>query len=160
MSLMLSFIIIFYILLEKIILTSGRFCQLDWPQHLGFLLHLLNPCCSFANKGFILYYIFGWFLCSPSFPVCLQEGIILLWSLLVCLRLYINFSKSEPHLSTFVLRTVLGYSGYVFSLPSDKLLEIWQLAYSLLKTQPVTVYQIMSLLGKPNFCANGHVQHC
>ena len=44
------------------------------------------------------------------------------------------------------------------SLPSDKLTDIQQLALSLLQTKPVTVYWVMSFLGKANFCANGHSQ--
>ena len=44
------------------------------------------------------------------------------------------------------------------SLPPDKLADIQQLALSLLQTQPVTVCQVMSFLGKANFCANGHSQ--
>ena len=41
---------------------------------------------------------------------------------------------------------------------SDKLVDIQQLGFSLLQTQAVTVYQVMSVLGKANFCANGHSQ--
>ena len=44
------------------------------------------------------------------------------------------------------------------SLPPDKLADIQQLALSLLQTQPVTVHQVMSFLGKANFCANGQSQ--
>ena len=46
------------------------------------------------------------------------------------------------------------------SLPYDKLYVIWQLAHSLLKTQPVTVHQLMSFLGKTIFYANGYAQYC
>ena len=42
------------------------------------------------------------------------------------------------------------------SLPPDKLADI-QL-FPLLHTQPITVCQIMSFLGKANFCANWHFQ--
>ena len=39
------------------------------------------------------------------------------------------------------------------SLPPDKLADIKQLALSLLQTQPVTVHQVISFLGKANcFC--------
>ena len=44
------------------------------------------------------------------------------------------------------------------SLPPDKLADIQQLALSLLQTQPVTVHQVMSFLGKASFHANGHSQ--
>ena len=44
------------------------------------------------------------------------------------------------------------------SLASEKLLEIQQLAYSLLERQPVTLNEVMSFLGKTTFCANGHAQ--
>ena len=47
------------------------------------------------------------------------------------------------------------------SLPPDKLADIQQLALSLLWTPHVTVYKVMSFLGKANFCTNGHSQlHC
>ena len=47
------------------------------------------------------------------------------------------------------------------SLPPDKLADIQQLALSLLQTPHVTVYKVMSFLGKANFCTNGHSQlHC
>ena len=42
------------------------------------------------------------------------------------------------------------------SLPPDKLADIQQLALSLLQTPHVTVHQVMSFLGKANFCTNGH----
>ena len=47
------------------------------------------------------------------------------------------------------------------SLPPDKLGDIQQLALSLLCTPHVTVCKVMSLLGKANFCTNGHslLQH-
>ena len=44
------------------------------------------------------------------------------------------------------------------SLPPEKLADIQQLTLSLLLTQPVTVHQFMSILGKANFCASGHSQ--
>ena len=44
------------------------------------------------------------------------------------------------------------------SLPPDKLADIQQLALSLLQTYLVTVYQVMSFLGKATFCANCHSQ--
>ena len=44
------------------------------------------------------------------------------------------------------------------SLPPDKLADIQQLALSLLQSQHVTVYSVMSFLGKAIFCTNGHSQ--
>ena len=44
------------------------------------------------------------------------------------------------------------------TLPPDKLADIQQLALSLLQSQYVTVHQVMSFLGKANFCTNGHSQ--
>ena len=52
---------------------------------------------------------------------------------------------------------MLGYCLSV-SLPTEKLAAIQQLALSLLLTQPATVNQVMSFLGKANFCANVHSQ--
>ena len=44
------------------------------------------------------------------------------------------------------------------SFPPDKLAHIQQLALSSLQTPTVTVYWVMSFLGKAIFCANGHSQ--
>ena len=44
------------------------------------------------------------------------------------------------------------------SLPPDKLVDIQQLALSLLQTQHVTVHRVMSFLGKAIFCTSGHSQ--
>ena len=88
---------------------------------------------------------------------------LFLCSLLVCLGLHINFSKSDPHLSqTF---TFLGLCWDTVcmsvSLPPDKLADIQQLALSLLLTPHVTVCKVMSFLGMANICTNGHSQlHC
>ena len=43
-------------------------------------------------------------------------------------------------------------------LPPDKLAEIQQFVLSLLQTQPVIVHQVMSFLGKANFCVSGQSQ--
>ena len=85
-----------------------------------------------------------------------------LCSLLVHLGLHINFSKSDLCLSqTF---TFLGLCWDTVcmsvSLPPDKLADIQQLALSLLQTPHVTVHRVMSILGKANFCTNGHSQLC
>ena len=83
-----------------------------------------------------------------------------LCSLLVCLGLLINFSKSDLHLTqTFCFFGLCWDTVHMsVSLHPDKLADIQQLALSLLQTQPVTVHQVMSFLGKANFCANGHCQ--
>ena len=44
------------------------------------------------------------------------------------------------------------------SLPPDKVADIQQLALSFLQMQPVMVCQVISFLGKANFCAHGHSQ--
>ena len=46
------------------------------------------------------------------------------------------------------------------SLPPDKLVDIQQLALSLLQTTHVKVHKVMSFLGKANYCTNGHSQLC
>ena len=83
-----------------------------------------------------------------------------LCSLLVNLWLHINISKSELHLTHHfsVLGLCMDTVGMCVSLPPDKLDVIWQLAHSLLQTQPVAVHHIMSFLGKANYYANGHSQ--
>ena len=86
----------------------------------------------------------------------------LLCSLVVHLGLHSNFSRSELchylHFSFFGL--FCDIMKISLSLPSDKLLEIQQLAHSLLQRQPVAVHQAMSFLGKAIFCANGLAQLC
>ena len=81
-----------------------------------------------------------------------------LCSLLVHHGLHINFSKSELSLRQqfSFFWPMLEYSWHL-SLPSDKLIEFLQLVHALLHRQPV---QIMSFLGKPTFCADGHAQLC
>ena len=82
-----------------------------------------------------------------------------LCSLLVRLGLHINFSKSELCLTqTFFLGLWWDTVHMSVSLPPDKLADIQQWALSLLQSQHVTVYQVMSFLGKANFCTNGHYQ--
>ena len=79
---------------------------------------------------------------------------LFLCSLLVCLGLHINFSKSDLHLTqTFCYVGILSTH-----LPPDKLADIQQLALSLLWTPHVTVHMVMSFLGKAKFCTNGHSQ--
>ena len=85
---------------------------------------------------------------------------LFLCSLLVCLGLHINFSKSDLHLSqTFCFLGLCWDTVYMsVSLPPDKLADIQQLALSLLQTPHVAVHRVMSFLGKANFCTNGHSQ--
>ena len=86
-----------------------------------------------------------------------------LFSLLVHLGLHINFFKSDHHLSqTFTFLGLCWDTPHMsVSLPPDKLVDIQQLALSLLETTHVTVCKVMSFLGKANFCTNGHSQlHC
>ena len=45
------------------------------------------------------------------------------------------------------------------SLPSDKLSETAVVSI-FVESQPVTFFQVMSFLGKANYCANRHAQLC
>ena len=85
---------------------------------------------------------------------------LFLCSLLVCLDLPINFSKSDLHLTqTFCFLGLCWDTVHMsVSLPPDKLADIQQLALSLLQTPHVTVCRVMSFLGKANFYTNGHSQ--
>ena len=81
----------------------------------------------------------------------------LLCSLLVCLDYILIF----PSLTFASLRLYFG--GLCWdtvhmsaSLPPDKLADIQQLSLSLLQTQCGIVCQVMSFLGKANFCASGY----
>ena len=89
-----------------------------------------------------------------------KRAYLFLCSLLVRLGLHINLSKSDLHLTqTFCfLRLCWDTVHMSVSLPPNKLADIQQLALSLLQSQYVTVYRIMSFLGKANFCTNGHSQ--
>ena len=51
-------------------------------------------------------------------------------------------------------RTILDLLDTSVILPTDKILEMLQLAHSLFQMQPVTVHQVMSSLGK----TSRHVQ--
>ena len=87
---------------------------------------------------------------------------LFLCSLLVCLGLHINFSKSDLHFSrTFTFLGLCWDTVHMsVSLPYDKLADIQQLNLSLLWTTHVTVRRVMSFLGKANFFTNGHSQLC
>ena len=83
-----------------------------------------------------------------------------LCSLLVCIGLHINFSKSGLHLTqTFCFLGLCWDTVHMsVSLPPDKLADIKQLVLSLLWAQHVTVCKVISFLGKANFCTSGHSQ--
>ena len=85
---------------------------------------------------------------------------LFLCSLLVCPGLHINFSKSGLCLSQSFTFLVLCWDTVCMSvsLPPDKLVDIQQLALSLLWTPHITVHKVMSFLGKANFCTSGHSQ--
>ena len=89
-----------------------------------------------------------------------KRACLFLCSLLVCLGLHINFSKSDLHLSQSFTFLGLCWDTVCMSvsLPLDKLAEIQQLALALLWTPHVTVHKVMTFLGKANFCTNGHSQ--
>ena len=80
-----------------------------------------------------------------------------LCSLLVRLGLYINFSKSDLcHTQPFYFLGLCWETVCLsVSLPPDKLVDIQQLALSLLQSQHLKVHRVMSFLGKANFCNNG-----
>ena len=44
------------------------------------------------------------------------------------------------------------------SLSSNKLIDVQQLAHSLLQMYPITGHQVMFFFGKTTFCANGYAQ--
>ena len=108
----------------------------------------LNLFLPLQSQGFPYCYLFRWYFGPGSLQVSEQEGIFIF---VFFTGLHINFSKSDLHLHEF-----LFFGGYVGILPPDKLTDIQQLALSLLWMQPVTVYWVMSFLGKANFCASGH----
>ena len=85
---------------------------------------------------------------------------LFLCSLLVCLVLHINFSKSYLYLTqTFCFLGLCWDTVHIsVSLPPDNIADIQQLALSLLQSPHVTVHQVMCFLGKANFCTNGHSQ--
>ena len=108
------------------------------------------------------------FLCNhKDFHIIYLDEILImvcsfLCSLLVHLRLHINFSKSDHDINQTIF---FGGEGLCWdtvhmsvSFPHDKFADIQQLALSLLQTQPVTVCWVMSFLGNANFSVNGHFQ--
>ena len=142
-------------------LISRRFYLLGWPQPLGFLWPLPNLFCSFAiARGFHIVIYLDDILVLVHSKQAGKRAHLFLCSLLVCLGLHINFSKSDLCLiETFCFLGLCWDTVHMsVSLPSDKLADIQKLALSLLWTQYVTVSRVMSFLGKANFCSNGHSQ--
>ena len=121
-----------------------------------FCLFAVTKVCIFLSIWMTSWYLFalnGW----------VRGHTLFLGSLLVCLGLHINFSKSDLCLSqTFTFLGLYWDTVHMsVSLPPDKLADIQQLALSLLQTTHVTVCKVMSFLGKANFCTDGHSQlHC
>ena len=123
-------------------------------------LHILNPCCSFVNaRAFMLLYI--WMIYWPWVTLCMWTRGHNLFCVLSFLGLDINLSKSELSLTQQVcFLRLFGIQWMCLSLPSHKPLQIQQLSHWLLQIQPVTVCQVVSFLGKTNFCASGDAQLC
>ena len=78
---------------------------------------------------------------------------LFLCSLLVCLGLHINLSKSDLCLTQTFCFLGLYWDPVCMSvfLPPDKLADIQQLALSLLQTQCVTVCRVMSFLDEVKY---------
>ena len=90
-----------------------------------------------------------------------QRALSFFCSTLVHPGLCIKHSKSELWFNEHFWFLALFWDtvDMFVSLPSDKCLEIWQLAHSFLQTQPVTVWQVMSFY-KTNFCTSRYTQQC
>ena len=131
---------IFYDLFGKICHLSGKWSFLGWPQPLGVFTAL--------NK--LIFFL--WQCMAFCIVIYLDDGLVLvcselegrraqsfLCSLLVCLGLHINFSKSYLHLTwTFlVFFCVLPWdtASMSVSLPPDKLAVIQKFALSFLQTK-------------------------
>ena len=110
------------------------------------------------HKGFHIVIYLDDILVLVSSKWAAKRAHLFLCSLLVCLGLHINFSKSDLCLSqTFCFLELCWDTVHMsVSLPPDKLAAIQLLALSLLQTPHVTVHRVMSFLGKANFCTNGH----
>ena len=112
-------------------------------------------------KGFCIFISFDDILVLVCSKQVGKRALSFLCSLLVCLGLRINFSKSDLCLTqTFCFLGGLCWDtvNMSVSLPPDELAGIQQLALPFLLTQPVSVQQVLSFLGKANFCASGHSQ--
>ena len=122
------------------------------------------PCTTLHNicqhKGFYIIIYLDDILVLVHFKQAGKRAHSFLCSLLVRLGLHINFSKSDIHLTWTFCFLGLCWDTVCMSvsLPPDKLADIQQLTLSLLQNQHITVCQVMSFLGKANFCTNGHSQ--
>ena len=158
---LLSIIVIFYILFGVMCLISGRFYPLGLPQPLGFFTSLTKPILFLCHcKGLHIVIYLDDILVLVHSKQAGKRAHLFLCSLLVCLGLHINFSKSDLCLSQSFTFLGLCWDTVCMSvsLPADKLADIQHLALSLLQTTHVTVHKVMSFLGKVNFCTNGHSQ--
>ena len=156
---LLSIIAGFYILFGIMCLISGGFYLFGLATAPRVFTSLTKPIlflCS--HKGLHIVIYLDDILVLVRSKQAGKRARLFLCSLLVCLGLHINFSKSDLCLSQSF--TFLGLCWDTVhmsvSLPPDKLADIQQLALSLLHTPHVTVHKVMSFLGKANFCINGH----
>ena len=120
------------------------FYHLGWLWPLGLSLHLLNPYCSFSNaRIFVLLFIQMIFWSSLTQHM-LARSQSFLCSLLLCLGLHINFSKSELHLTQQTSFLYLCWDSVTMSLSlqSEKLIEIQQLPHSCYKCIPLQFIRI------------------
>ena len=161
---LLSIIIVSYILFGIMCLVSGRFYLFGLATaprvFKSFTKPILFLCCQ-KGLRIVIYLDDILVLICPEWVG--KRAYLFLCSLLVCLGLHINFSKSGHHLSqTFSFLGICWDTVHMsVSLTPDKVADIQQLALSLLRTTHVTVCKVMSFLGKANFCTNGHSQlHC
>ena len=90
-----------------------------------------------------------------------QEGMNF-FVLIGFLGLCMTISRPELHLPEHFNFLGLFWNrvNMSVSLLSNKVLDIQQLAYSFLQTQPITVCQCTSFLGKAKISASGHAQLC
>ena len=112
------------------------------------------------NKGFHIVMYLDDILVLVHSKQAVKRAHLFLCSLLVCLGIHINFSKSDLYFTqTFCFLGLCWDTVHMsVSLPPDKLADMQWLALSLLQGQHVTVHSVMSSLGKANFCTNGHSQ--
>ena len=132
---------------------------MGWLQPLGYSQPSLNLFCSFAiTRVYTLLSIWmtslSWFTLNGQVSG-LTYFCVPYWFAFDYILIFLSVTFASLRLFCF-----LGLSWDTVhmpvSLPPDKLADIQQLALSLLQTQPVTVFWLMSFLGTANFCANGH----
>ena len=103
---------ILYILFGNTNLVNGRFWYLGWLHLLGFPLHLQNPHWSFANtRVFVLYiWIISLYWLTQSMLARVYESFCALYYFIMdCIIIFPSLNLIS--LSTFLFRTLLGYSG-------------------------------------------------